>query len=277
MRSTAGSSARRERPRAEVTAALDEYRFNEAAGAIYQFAWGTFCDWYLEFIKPVLAGEDAALRDEARAASAWALGEILKMLHPFMPFVSEEIWQRTRPADAGLLALEPWPTPRDTAGAAEAAEEMEWAIRLISRIRAARSEMNVPPGAKLALHMVGAGEATRARLARHREAIARLGRFHSIEIADAAPAGSVQLVVDEATAALPLAEVIDIARERERLGRELDKVALEITRIDGKLGNDQFVAKAPGHVVAEQRERRADAEAVHARLTRALERLRAAG
>ena len=262
---------------AEVTGALDGYRFNDAAGAVYRFAWGTFCDWYLEFVKPILAGEDADLRGETRAIAAWTLGEIVKMLHPFMPFVSEEIWQRTRPADAGLLMLEPWPGAEGADAAAEAAAEMEWAIRLISRVRAARSEMNVPPGARLALYMIGAGAVTRARLARHREAIVRLARLDGIETAAAAPPGSLQLVVDEATVALPLAEVIDIARERARLGRELDKVALEIARIDGKLGNEQFVAKAPDHVVAAQRERRADAEAVQARLTRALERLPAAG
>ena len=262
---------------AEVTGALDGYRFNDAAGAVYRFAWGTFCDWYLEFVKPILAGEDAGLRGETRATAAWTLGEILKLLHPFMPFVSEEIWQRTRPADAGLLMLEPWPDAPAADAAAEAAAEMEWAIRLISRVRAARSEMNVPPGARLALHMIGASAVTRDRLARHREAIFRLARLDGIETAAAAPPGSLQLVVDEATVALPLAEVIDIARERARLGRELDKVAQEIARIDGKLGNEQFVAKAPDHVVAEQRERRADAEAVQARLTRALERLPAAG
>ena len=262
---------------AEVTGALDGYRFNDAAGAVYRFAWGTFCDWYLEFVKPILAGEDAGLRGETRATAAWTLGEILKLLHPFMPFVSEEIWQRTRPADAGLLMLEPWPDAPAADAAPEAAAEMEWAIRLISRVRAARSEMNVPPGARLALYMIGAGAVTRARLARHREAIAWLARLDGIETAAAAPPGSLQLVVDEATVALPLAEVIDITRERARLGRELDKVALEIARIDGKLGNEQFVAKAPDHVVAEQRERRADAEAVQARLTRALERLPAAG
>ncbi len=262
---------------AEVTTVLDGYRFNEAAGAIYQFTWGTFCDWYLEFIKPILAAGDAAVRDETRATAAWTLGEILKLLHPFMPFITEEIWGRTRPADSGLLMLQPWPTSPDMAVGREATEEMEWAIRLISQVRTVRSEMNVPPGAHLALHMVGAGERTRARLDKHRDVISGLGRFESIEIADAAPAGSLQLVVDEATVALPLAEVIDIARERERLSRELGKVALEITRIDGKLGNEQFVAKAPDHVVEEQRERRADAEAIQARLTQALERLQAAG
>ncbi len=262
---------------AEVTTVLDGYRFNEAAGAIYQFTWGTFCDWYLEFIKPILAAGDAAVRDETRATAAWTLGEILKLLHPFMPFITEEIWGRTRPADSGLLMLQPWPTSPDMAVGREATEEMEWAIRLISQVRTVRSEMNVPPGAHLALHMVGAGERTRVRLDKHRDVISGLGRFESIEIADAAPAGSLQLVVDEATVALPLAEVIDIARERERLSRELGKVALEITRIDGKLGNEQFVAKAPDHVVEEQRERRADAEAIQARLTQALERLQAAG
>ena len=262
---------------AEVTVGLDGYRFNEAANAIYQFTWGTFCDWYLELIKPILGGDDVTLRDETRATAAWTLGEILKLLQPFMPFISEEIWERTRPADTGLLMLEPWPADETATKTLDATEEIEWVIRLISQVRAVRSETNVPPSARLALHVVGADDITRVRLEKHGGVISRLGRFDAIEIATVAPAGSVQIVVDEATVALPLAEVIDIAQERERLGRELDKVASEITKIDGKLSNEKFVTKAPEHVVVEQRERHADAKAVQIKLTQALERLKAAG
>ena len=261
---------------AEVTDALDGYRFNEAAGAVYQFTWGTFCDWYLEFTKPVLTGEDAAAQAETRATAAWTLGTILKLLQPFMPFVTEEIWERTRGADGGLLILAAWPetgSARDD----DATDEMEWVIRLISNVRTVRSEMNVPPGARIAMRLVGAGDITRSRLEKHRRLIATLARFDTIDVADTAPSGSVQIVVDEATVALPLAEVIDIAQERGRLERELDKVAGEISKIDSKLANKKFVEKAPEHVVEEQRERRVDAEATQAKLTQALERLKAVG
>ncbi len=262
---------------ADVTAGLDSYRFNEAARAIYQFTWGTFCDWYLEFIKPILGGDDATVRDETRATAAWTLAEILKLLQPFMPFISEEIWQRTQPAGTGLLMLERWPGSATSPRAPKATKEIEWVIRLITQVRAVRSETNVPPSARLALHVVDADELTRLRLEKHGDMISRLGRFDSISVADAAPSGSVQIVVDEATVALPLAEVINIEQEQERLGRELEKVASEIRKIDGKLSNEKFVTRAPEHVVAEQQERRADAEAIQVKLTQALVRLRTIG
>jgi len=261
------------RTAAEVTVALDGYRFNEAAGTIYQFTWGTFCDWYLEFIKPILAGDDEGSQAEARATAAWTHHIILKLLQPFMPFICEEIWSRTGATESGLIMLAAWPAVEESWQDPASSDEMEWAIRLVSQVRAVRSEMNVPPGAQIPMHLIGASDVTRARLEKHRDVVARLARFESIELADSAPTGSVQVVVDEATVALQLADVIDIAQERERLTREIDKITGEIAKIDGKLGNEKFIAKAPEHVVEEQRERRADAEATRAKLTQALERL----
>jgi valyl-tRNA synthetase len=230
---------------ARVTTELEAYRFNEAAGAVYQVVWGTFCDWYLEFIKPLLSGTDETARAETRATAAWALRRLIELLHPFMPFVTEEL-----------------------------AEKLANGDRLISNVRAVRAEMNVPAGARIEMWLNGAGAAARTRLETHHEAIVRLARLEAIGAADRpVPAGSVQIVLDEATVVLPLSGVIDVDAEKVRLGREIEKARGEIDKIDRKLANRDFVAKAPEHVVEEQRERRAEAEAAATRLAEALQRI----
>jgi valyl-tRNA synthetase len=264
-----------ERAVAAVTEALEAYRFNEAASAIYSFIWHKVCDWYLELSKPILAGNDEAAA-ETRAMTAWVLDRALKLLHPFMPFVTEELWAKLAPPDAPrntLLVLAPWPQHLGLENA-EADAEIGWVIRLISEVRSVRSEMNVPAGAKVPLVITGAEETT-ARAKRHEETILRLARIESIGFGKA-PAGAVQIVLDEATLALLLAGIIDVAAESKRLKREIDKVGSEIRQLDAKLANEKFVARAPEHVVEEQRERKADAEATAARLEQALKRLEAA-
>jgi valyl-tRNA synthetase len=265
-----------ERALAAVTEALEAYRFNEAAGAIYSFIWHKFCDWYLELIKPILAGNDEAAA-ETRAMTAWVLDRALKLLHPFMPFVTEELWAKLASPDAprdSLLILAPWPKHRGLENAAADAE-IGWVIRLISEVRSVRSEMNVPAGAKVPLVISGASGETTARAKRHEETILRLARIDAMSFGKA-PSGAVQIVLDEATLALPLAGIIDVAAESKRLKREIDKVGSEIRQLDAKLANEKFVARAPEHVVEEQRERKADAEATAARLEQALKRLEAA-
>jgi valyl-tRNA synthetase len=266
-----------ERAVAQVTAALEAYRFNDAAGAIYSFIWHVFCDWYLELTKPILAGSDQAAAAETRAMTAWVLDRALKLLHPFMPFVTEELWAKLAVEGEGretLLALAPWPHHRGLEYA-DADAEIGWVIRLISEVRSVRSEMNVPAGAKVPLVISGASEETTARAKRHEDTILRLARIDAMSFGKT-PAGAVQIVLDEATLALPLAGVIDVAAESKRLKREIDKVASEIKQLDAKLANEKFVSRAPEHVVEEQRERKADAEAVAARLEQALKRLAAA-
>jgi valyl-tRNA synthetase len=266
-----------ERALAQVTEALDAYRFNDAAGAIYSFIWHVFCDWYVELIKPILAGSDQAAAAETRAMTAWVLDRALKLLHPFMPFVTEELWAKLAAPDEGrenLLILAPWPRHLGLENAAADAE-IGWVIRLISEVRSVRSEMNVPAGAKVPLVISGAGDETAARAKRHEETILRLARIDAMSF-DKAPAGAVQIVLDESTLALPLAGIIDVAAESKRLKREIDKVGSEIRQLDAKLANEKFVARAPEHVVEEQRERKADAEATAARLEQALKRLEAA-
>ena len=260
----------------EVTDALVGYRFNEAAGAVYRFVWNTYCDWFLELAKPVFNGEDEAAKAETRATAAWALDEVLKVLHPFMPFLTEELWERlgeTGVKAEGLLMQANWPsaTLEDEA----AAGEINWLVGLISEIRSVRAEMNVPAGAKVPVVIVGAGEETKARIASHEAAILRLARAESVALADTAPAGAAQIIVGEATVCLPLAGVIDLDAERGRLGKEADKLRGEISRIEKKLGNPKFVEKAPEEVVDGEREKMAEfaerLEKVQVALTRLAE------
>ncbi len=254
-----------------VSVAFEAYRFNDAANVLYQFGWGTFCDWYLEFTKPILAagGEDAA---ETKAATAWALGELLNMLSPLMPYLAEELWENL--GGEGMLINRPWSkAPKDTSGAAE---EMNWVVRLITEVRSIRSEMNVPAAAKIDLRLKEANDLSRARLNTHEDLVLKLARLGSIGIDDGeAPAGSVQSVLDEATIILPIADVIDISAERDRLTKDIAKTEAEIGKIDKKLSNPGFVAKAPEEVVEENRERLAEEQARRNKLAAALDRLAA--
>ena len=261
-----------------VSGALAEYRYNDAAGALYQFTWHTFCDWYIEFTKPILTGKDENAAVETRAVTAWVLEQLLHLLHPFMPFVTEELWDATAPEGktrSTMLVSAPWPRFGPSLEDRTAREEMDWVVRLISAVRAVRSEMNVPPAAKIALLHKGANDATEARIRRHRDLIERLGRVSQIDPSEAVPKGAVQIVLDEATFILPLAGIIDVAAEKARLARERDKVEKEISIIDKKLSNDSFVSKAPAEVVEEQRERRDEYAATKTKLAEALERLAA--
>jgi valyl-tRNA synthetase len=265
-----------ERTAASVTEALQSFRFNEAAGAIYHFVWHVFCDWYLELAKPMLAGEASAAA-ETRAMTAWVLDRALTLLHPFMPFVTEELWTKLTPATKtrpSLLMLSPWPTHRGLQNA-DADAEIGWLIRLVSEVRSVRAEMNVPAGARAPLVISGASEATKARVQRHAETLLRLARLDTIDFGKP-PKGSVQIVLDEAVLALPLGGLIDVKVESKRLQREIDKLGSEIAQLDAKLANEKFVARAPEHVVEEQRERKADAAATAVKLTQALKRLQAA-
>ncbi len=260
----------------DVTDAVETFRFNEAAGALYQFVWHSFCDWYLELSKPVLSGEDAAAKAETRAAAAWGLGQILRLLHPVMPFVTEELRHELGYSDGALITA-PWPRLQGLPVDNDAVNEIDWIIRFVAAIRSVRSELNVPPAAELDVIVENAGEQTRRRIARHYTALALTARLNSIEVTvgklPVMPKGAVQIVVDEATVVVPLADVIDLEAERRRLDREIEKLEAEIAKIDRKLGNAEFLAKAPAEVVEDQRERRAEAERAQARLKLARDRL----
>jgi len=287
----------------EVTEAIESYRFNDAANAIYRFVLNVFCDWYVELAKPVLAGEENATKAETQAMVAWARDESLKLLHPFMPFITEELWEVTARRET-LLALSPWSrkagavTPEDlalmsvampnepavppamlTVEAAdftdEAAEaEIGWVVDLVTAIRSVRAEMNIAPATLTALVLAGASAETKASLPRWNDVIKRLARLSDISFAASAPEGAVQLLVRGEVAALPLKGVIDLAAEKVRLDKEIAKADADIKRVDAKLGNEKFVANAPEEIVEEEKEKREAALARRAKILEALERLK---
>ncbi len=290
----------------EVTEAIETYRFNDAANAIYRFVWNVYCDWYLELAKPVLLGEEGTAKAETRAMVAWARDEILKLLHPFMPFITEELWAVTANRDS-LLALAPWSrkasalTPEQVALMAtanptdplippltpvflaleptdftdEAAEaEIGWLVDLLTAIRSVRAEMNIPPATLTPLVLAGASAQTKERVPRWSDVIKRMARLSDISFADRAPEGAVQLLVRGEVAALPLKGVIDLAAERLRLDKEIAKADADIKRVDAKLSNEKFVANAPDEIVEEEKEKREAAVARKEKILEALERLK---
>jgi valyl-tRNA synthetase len=257
---------------AETAQDIEAYKFNEAAGGQYQFVWNTFCDWYLEFIKPIMNGEDQAAIAETRATAAWVLDQIILMMHPFMPFVTEELNEHFAFVPDRPLITAGWPV-LDGLAAPDAKTEMDWVVRLITEVRAVRAEMNVPAGAKIPALVQGASADTLARLERHSGYILRLARLTAVDATADMPKGAVQIVVDEATFALPLADVIDIGAERERLAKAIEKAEKEIGGIDKRLSNPGFLAKADPEVVVETREKRDALAEQCEKLTAAVARL----
>ncbi|MGE0564456.1 MAG: valine--tRNA ligase [Pseudolabrys sp.] len=260
----------------EVTDAIVDYRFNDAAAAAYRFVWNVYCDWYVELSKPLLTGPDGAAKDETRATAAWARDEILKLLHPFMPFVTEELWGVTAgqgPARETMLALAEWPQ-LDGVSDEKAEAEIGWVVDLITAVRSVRAEMNIT--AQIPLVLAGASAETKTRAERWAEFIKRLARVSDISSADAPPTGSVQLVVRGETAALPLKGVIDLAAERARLDKEMGKAEADIKRSESKLANERFVANAGEDVVEEEREKLDEARGRKTKIAEAQERLKGA-
>jgi valyl-tRNA synthetase len=260
----------------EVAAGIQAYKFNEAALAAYRFVWNVFCDWTLELAKPVLQGEDSPAKDETRATIAFVLDEICKLLHPFMPFLTEELWAikgAEGPKRETILALTPWPELKHLVD--EAAEaEIGWVVDLVTEVRSARSETNVPAGAQIPLVLVNPSADVQARATRWGDIVRRLARLSEITTADAAPKSSIQLLIRGEVAALPLEGVIDLAAERARLAKEIQKLDADVSKIDAKLGNADFLKRAPEEVVEEQRERRDEALSRKAKMEEALGRLK---
>ena len=259
----------------EVTAALEAFRFNDAAASVYRFVWNVVCDWYVELAKPSLQGAAGPAQDETRATTAFILDHAAALLHPFMPFITEELWRikgEQGPPRAALLALSCWP---ELTGLVDAAADAEigFVVDLISEVRSVRSEMNVPAGAQIPLVLVGADAGLRGMVERNLDTLKRLARLSEMSFAEAAPAQSAQIVARGAVAALPLEGVIDLGAEKVRLAREIKKFEGEIAKVDAKLGNADFMRRAPEEVVDEQRERRAEAAERIAKMSAALSRL----
>lgn len=259
-----------------VSEAIEGGRFDDAAGALYRFVWNVFCDWYLELAKPVFNGADEAAKAETRAMTAWTLDQTLKLLHPVMPFITEELWAelgKEGPAREGLLIGAEWPVLPDAFIDAAAEAEIGWLVDLIGEIRGLRAEMNVPPAAKPPLAFVAPDAVTAERIARHRDLILTLGRVSEVGSAEAAPTGAVTFVSGGSTVALSLAGIIDLTAERARLEKEIAAFGSDIGHFNKKLGNPNFVSRAAPEVVDEQRAKLAEAEAGKVKLQAALARL----
>ena len=255
-----------------VTRELEAYRFNDAASAIYKFTWNIFCDWALEIAKPIMQGPDGPEKAETQKTIAWALDQILKLLHPFMPFVTEELWGGLATRDEPLV-ITAWPTEDKALESSAAAAEMTWTIDFITAIRSVRAEMNVPAGAKIPMLAISLTEGAKDKLSANETALMRLARLDDIKHATTAPKGAVQIIHDGMTYALPLADVIDLGAEKTRLQKAISKAEGDISGIDKKLANEKFVAKAPPAVVEEQKTRRADLETELEKLKAAFTRL----
>ena len=263
----------------DINKSMDEYKFNEGAGAVYQFIWGTFCDWYLEFTKPILqGGDDAALADETRKTTAWVLDQLLILLNPYMPYITETLYRQTAERAPGSMLLKTeWPKYPASFQSAEASDEIGWLCKLITDIRSVRADMNVPAAAKIRLLVKDASAATQARLKTYDDLIKRLARLETIELTTSAlPKGSVQTILGEATLALPIADIIDLDKERARLKKEIDKLTSDIGKVDQKLADQKFVANAPEEIIEENKARKAEWTTTLLKLSQALKQLEAA-
>jgi valyl-tRNA synthetase len=259
-----------------ATEALEAFEFNAAADALYHFTWGTFCDWYVEFSKPVLTGTDDAAKAETRAMTAWVLGRLVHLLHPIMPFVTEELWQHLTDGKGGLLIKGQWPTLDAGLIDRDAAAEMDWVVNVTARIRVARAEMNVPPANMLTTSVTQIGGTEDQWLRRNEESVKRLARLETIRRATSsksATQNSIQVVGENISLLMDVTGAVDLGKERARLQKEVQSVRAELDKIAAKLGNEQFLAKAKAEAVEEQRERQTEARAALSRLDAALARI----
>jgi len=258
--------------RVTVDEALENFRFNDAANTLYAFVWGTVCDWYVEFSKPLLMDGDDATKAETQAVMAWVIDQCLILLHPIMPFVTEELWG-TLGARPKMLVHADWPSYGADSVDPAADREMNWVISLIEQIRSARAQMHVPAGLHVPLLVTELSEAGRAAWARNEVMIKRLARIESLTDVDAFPKGCVTVTVEGGSFGLPLADIIDVGEEKARLEKTLGKLEKELGGLRGRLKNPKFVESAPEDVVAETRENLALREEEEAKLRAALDRL----
>ncbi|MEP5760044.1 MAG: valine--tRNA ligase [Litoreibacter sp.] len=258
---------------ADVNAALDAYRFNDAASTLYSFVWGKVCDWYVEFSKPLLLDGNDAEKAETRATMAWVLDQCMTLLHPIMPFITEELWTVTAKRD-NMLVHQDWPTYQTAELVDETADkEMNWVISLIDTIRSARGEMNVPAGLKVALLQLDLNAAGQTAWDNNKALIMKLARIDSLTVAPQAPKGSVTIPIEGGSFALPLADIIDVDAEKARLEKGLGKLTKELGGLRGRLKNPKFAQSAPPEVVEETRANLAAREEEESKIQTALARL----
>ena len=258
----------------EVTNNLNDFRFSDAANAVYQFTWGSFCDWYIEMIKPILYGEDEAAKAETRATFAWVLDRILIILHPFMPFITTQLWNNTCDNRQHKLINQPW--PKAESYDQEAMKEVDWSIEMISSIRSLRAEMNIPAGAKLTVYLKDANEHSKRNLQTFNQIICSLARLEKLELfaeGQEISKDMVSSVFREGVILLPLKGVVDFAAEKERLNKELANLNKYLEGYARKLSNPSFVERAPAKVVEEEKRRQAEAMENKAKIEEALARI----
>ncbi|WP_297007884.1 class I tRNA ligase family protein, partial [Thalassospira sp. UBA6510] len=261
-----------------VGTGIETYRFNDAASSAYQFVWGSFCDWYLELAKPVLMGNDEEAKAEIRAVTAWVLDQILLILHPIMPFITEELWDKTADGRAKMLIAEGYPSFDDALIDREAEAEVDLAIRLIGNIRGVRSEMNVPPAAEVPVYLVDASDAMKAAVSAQEAQVKRLARVAEIAFkgqgdVEAIAKGAIQTVVDGVTVFVSVADFIDVAAEKARLEKEIQDKTKYIKAQEGKLSNEKFVSRAPEHIVSAEKAKLEEAKDTLAKLNDAFARI----
>jgi len=259
----------------QLNEALETYRFHEAASLLYKTIWGKFCDWYLEFAKPLLASDDLALKDETQKVSAWVLVQFCHLLHPFMPFISEELWQQLSEGKQGLLITRPWPEFKNTVEV-EAQKEISWVIELIEVLRTARATLNISTTEKLHLWAPEVTPLTVERLKAHRRLIERLARLEEIHFELLSmTAGTLQLVIGDDILYLPLGTIIDIEAEKKRLTSSLKDAEKELTALHTKLNNPDFVQKAPEEIIEKNQTRYAELQASQDKINKAIQQLSA--
>ena len=256
-----------------VDAAFETYRFNDAAQALYAYVWGKVCDWYVELSKPLLNGDNEAATKETRRVMGWVIDQCLILLHPIMPFITEELWGALGER-AKMVVHADWPTYSAAELVDPAADrEMNWVISLIEGIRSARSQMRVPAGLRIPMIVTELDDTGQAAWKRNEAMILKLARVVDLAHADAFPKGTITVAVHGGTFGLPLADIIDIEAEKERLEKSLGKLAKELGGLRGRLNNPKFVASAPDEVVAEARANLAEREEEEAQLKAAMDRL----
>ena len=255
----------------EISAGIDSYKFNEAAGSAYQFTWGTFCDWYIEFTKPIFYGEDNIAKSETQATAAWVLEQLMRLLHPFMPFITEELWHKLGGDQSSMLISAKWPDLGELADPGANAE-IDWVIRLITLVRSMRSEIKVSDAAKIPLIIKNPGVLEASCVDLYAELIKRIARLETLEISDdGVPKGAAQAVLGTTTLVFPLIGNVNVDEEKARLEKEIFRLAGEIERIDNKLSNKSFVEKAPKKVVEEEKVKRGAYERSRSKVQEALD------
>ena len=252
---------------------LADYHFNAAASALYQTVWRQFCDWYLEFIKPVLLGNDEDMKKETRDCAGWCVGMLSHLLHPFMPFITEEIWQYIAPEQSSLLITSLWPFQDETLDALitdPAQKDITWIINLITALRGLRSDLNLTPSLNLTVGLFEGSDEARQRLLQYQPLLEKLGRIERIEENSKIPEGAAQLVLEDATFYVPVGDIIDVVQEQKRLQKSLLEIGKEIQQLQMKLENKEFIAKAPSEIIEKNQDRLREIKEIHVRYEQAL-------